>query len=37
MVWELSEETMDSDQPDVVVEFQETVVREPSEDSVDSD
>ena len=36
MVWELSEETMDSDQPDVV-EFQETVVREPSADTVDSD
>ena len=37
MVWELSEETVDSDPPEVVGELQRTVVREASEDTVKSD
>ena len=37
MVWELSEDTVGSDRPDVVVKLPGTVVGEPSEETVDSD
>ena len=36
-VWEPSEDAVDSDRPDVVVELPVTLVRELSEESVDSD
>ena len=37
MVWELSEDTVDSDRTDVVVELQGPSVGEPSVDTVQSD
>ena len=37
MVWELSEDTVDSDRTDVVVELPGTSVEDPSEETVDSD
>ena len=36
-VWELSEETLDADHPEVVAKLPGRVVREPSEDMVNSD
>ena len=37
MVWELPEDTVDSDRTDVVVELPGTAVEDPSEETVDSD
>ena len=37
MVWELPEDTVDSDRTDVAVELPGTVVEDPSEETVDSD
>ena len=37
VVWEPSEDTVDSDRTDVVVELPGTVVEDPSEETVDSD
>ena len=37
VVWELSEDTVDSDRTDVVVELPGTVVEEASEETVDTD
>ena len=37
MVWELSEDTVDSDRTDVMVALPVTVVRKESEETVDSD
>ena len=37
VVWEASEDTVDSDRTDVVVELPRTAVEDPSEETVDSD
>ena len=37
MVWEISEDTVDSDRTDVVIELPRTVVGEASEETVGSD